>query len=458
MSLLGRIARFFGLSGRASTAEERSATQLGFGAGGYISRYAAPRSKREWAAEWETNAHVRAPFGRVATDSAMVPWRLYRKTKRGKTEVEDHAILDLLANPCPGFTMKKWIELNLLYLDLHGEFFLGVESAENGDPVCLRPIPPHWVTQTPTPSDPFYTVSVPGSVTKKIRPDWVIWHSSARPLNPYGRGAGLAASLDDEVAQLENMAQYNEAFFGNGCTLGQVLGVEGAQDWKKVREQFESRHAGVANSHRLAVIPGKITLSNPLTTHKDLDFNQGVKSQRDFVRQTVGTPPEIHGQTENSNKATAQAAENLHQGYGMRPRLEEFGQALNVYLLPLFAGSDRLFLQYCNPVAKTDEFRLDRVERNTKSGIMTLNEGRHEQDLDPDPNGDVYFVPLNMRVIRKADLGRYAELQLLEAENRAKNPVNNAKNDQKSDNSSQKSLPGYSLDQYIEEVSRVQDF
>lgn len=266
----------------------------------------------------------------------------------------------------------------------------------------------------------------------------------------------MASSLDDEIAQLDNIAQFVEAYFGNGCTLGSVLSVEGLQDPKKVRDQFEARHSGVGNSFRLAVVPGKATLTNVNNAPKDLEINQNVKAKRDTIRQTVGTPPEIHGQTENSNKATAQAAENLHQAYGMRPRLHEICQVFNTYLLPLFPDSARLSLVYCDPVAKTQEFRLDRSERGQKAGFMTLNEARREQDLDSDPNGEVYFIPLNMRVIKRSDLGKFADLQLLEAENRAKSALKPQQSVQNQEQSQvQKQIPGLSLDAYMQEVQNA---
>lgn len=452
-SLIGRVLSWFGFGGRS--ANDKALMEAGFGA---MSRFGSVRKSFEWEREYEQNCHLRAPLSRVATDASLVPWKLYKHQSNGKRKrVTSHKLLDLLAKPCPGKTQMWWMQMLCLYADLDGEWFLGVEVDRDGDPAQLVPIPPSWVIGTPCRANPNYRIRVPGASVLERPAGSVIWHTTPRPADPYGRGVGLASSVDDEVGQLDNMAQYNEGFFGNGCTLGAVLSVENpGSNWERTRDQFTARHAGVANSFRLAVVPGKTSLQSLANTHKDLDFNEGIKTNRDIIRQTVGTPPEIHGQTENSNKATAQAAENLHQAYGILPRLADMCQVFNEFLLPLFEGSEQLELCFENPVKQSEEFRLDRAERLGKSGILTVNEIRQEQGYDPDPNADVYLIPVNMRVIARKDLARFAEAQLQQAEKQAekqqisdKTQQNNAKNQQ--DN--QKSLPGRSLDQYMQEVS-----
>lgn len=410
-----------------SPADMYNAGFANWGVGGF-----SAGKSRQWLIEYEQNCHLRAPFSRVAEDAALIPWKLFKrlKTSDRRKEVRDHAILDLLRNPEPSMTGFYWRQLVRLHLDLQGEFFLWIEfGAVRGYdfpvPVALRVIPPHWVTKVPGFGDPYFHVCLPGRTSLQLSPGEVIWHRRPRPSNPYTRGLGIAPSTDDEVAQLEWMAKFNNSFFRNGATLGTVLGIDDPKaNWDRIRQQFEDRHQGAGQAFRTAVIPGKVSAQNLTTGHKDLDYYEGIKLNRDIVRQTVGTPPEILGHTDNSNKATSTVADHIHQSYGLLPRCVDMDEALNCFLVPLF-GEDGLILESDNPVKETKEFILERADRGLKSGAITINKWRAEWGMDPEPDGDVYLIPKNTRIVAAGDLKRAAEAEqrLLEVPQPGSDPI-----------------------------------
>lgn len=417
---------------------------------------------REWLTEYETNCHLQAPFFRLAEDTALVGFKLYRELANGKRkQVRKHRILKLLKKPSPAMLGTAWKMLLQLYTDLVGEWFLWIQFAPevvDGQvfefPVALHIVPPHWMPQTPKQGEPWFVMQVPGGQRMRLYPHEVIWHKRPRPLNPYGRGLGIAPSLDDEVSQLDWMNKFNDSFFRQGAHLGTVLGVEDMPKelWDRFRQQFEEKHAGASNAFRTAVVSGKVSATNSVAAHKDLDFNEGVKLKRDVVRQTLGTPPEIHGQTENSNKATSDAASNLHQLYGQYPRCVQQEEALNEYLLPLF-GEEDLVLVWDNPVKETEEQRLEKNDRGISRGTITVNDWRQAQGLDPTPDGDVYLIPENVAVVEFGTLIEMAQAALISAQNEAKNGQNQPKNvPEEPPKSSPKALemPGKSLDHYLE--------
>lgn len=415
MSMFSKIRSFFRGKGRTEsvTVTEKQTVDSGdpgdvYSAGfGGFGRQWNRGKERQWLEEFETNCHLRAPFARLAEDSSLIPWKLYREAEDGeRTEIKRHPLLSLLRRPDPTMTGMLWEQTIDLQFDLVGEFFLWIEYefGDHGNPVSLRILPPHWVINTPSRGRVYYDVSIPGAPVMRLKTSEVIWHRRPRPANPYTRGLGIAPSVDDEVCQLDFMGEFNSSFFRNGAQLGTVLGVENlGNQYDRFRKDFEDRHAGRGNAFRTAVVPGKVSVSNLSAAHKDLDFNVGVKQNRDIVRQTVGSPPEIHGQTENSNKATAQAADHLHQSYGLLPRRAMLCQAFQEYLVPLFGEPD-LVLDYENPVKETEEMRLDRVDRAVARGIMTVNQALQALGLDSVPDGDVYLLPVNVRPVAAGGL------------------------------------------------------
>ncbi len=399
----------------------------------------------DWLVEYEKNCHLRAPFERLAVDTSLVPLQLWRRLPKGQCErVYEHPILELLADPAPGMTQMVWRQTIQLQKDISGEWFLWIEFDERGQVRYLHNLPKPWITSTPRVGAVHYTVMVPGYGSEILWPEEVIWHRSARPANPYGRGIGVASSLDDEVSQLTWMAKYNNSFFRNGTMVGSVLAVENAapNSLERMRAEWENRHQGAGNAFRTAVINGKITHSNLSQAHKDLDFNQGIKNGRAVVRETLGTPGEIHGHTDTSNKATSEVADHLHQLYGQYPRCVDFEQALNKYLVPLY-GDKTLFLKHENPVKETAATKIDRVDRAVARGVMTVNQSNVELGLEKTPDGDVYLVPMNVVPIRAGGLLDAAK----QAQETAAAGIRGA--DQPPAPAPAKNMPGKSLDQYL---------
>lgn len=457
---MGILARIQGAV-RALLGREKAASgnpsdvyEAGFGHGLYGRLFDRGLS-RQWLEEFEANCHLRAPFDRLAEGQSLVKFKLVRKLPDGKrVEVREHKILRLLKRPDPTMTGMVWQQTCALQYDLVGEWFLGITLDQEGHPMRLHNIPPHWVTHTPCKDKVYYEVTVPGGTAQRRNVGEIIWHKRARPANPYTRGLGIAPSLDDEVSQLTNMAKFNNAFFRNGAQLGTVLGVEGMkpETWDRFRSDFETRHKGVMNAFQTAVVTGKVTSANSATAHRDLDYNDGVKLKRDVVRQTVGNPPEIHGQTDNSNKATAQAADHLHQSYGLLPRCATWYEALNEYLVPMF-GEEDLELEFENPVKETSEHQLEKADRGLARGALTVNQWLLSQGYDPQPDGDVYYVPKNVTVVKAGELGKAAETSQAQADAaiaRLSQPKPAAQPDAQTEESKAPLLPGRSLDQHLE--------
>jgi SPP1 gp7 family putative phage head morphogenesis protein len=73
-----------------------------------------------------------------------------------------------------------------------------------------------------------------------------------------------------------------------------------------------------------------------------------------------------------------------------------YGQ-LNEFLLPMFAGSENLFLSFSNPVPQDTELDLKTYDSALGKGWMTINEVREEQGLDSvGPDGDVIYLPFSL--------------------------------------------------------------
>lgn len=400
-------------------AAAQSIYEIGFSPLGALGQRLSRSTVQQWFRKFGESAYLHGPVHRVCQDVAMVKWHLYQQLdgKVGpsgppRQELYDHPLLDLWEQPVPrsathpGFTGSQWRYLVQLYLELAGEAFLVVVE-DGSQPVALLPIPPNWVTGIPSGDQSSYRLAIPGTMaSEEIPSSQVIWLKRLDPANPYGRGIGIASTVDDEVSQLEWMNKFNDQFFRNGAHPGAVVGVEGLDERNegRIRAQWNEKQQGFMNAWRTAFVSGKVTFHQLSRSHQDLDFVQGVRLKRDTVAQAWCVPPEILGIVENSNRATAEAADYIHQSKNTLPRMVYQSEVWNRFLVPRYRDR-RLVLDYEHPVRETDEQRLEKADRGLMGGAITVNEWRAAMGYDPlpDEQGNVLYRPLNVEAVNADD-------------------------------------------------------
>lgn len=381
------------------------------------------RNVRKWLETFGRNPRLFQAVNRMSTDVGAVRSRVVFEDppddpSAGLPKRQDvplaHPLRKLWERPHPHFTRGQFTWLGQTWLDIAGEAAFLIDG-DITRPDALWPIPPHWLTRVPTQGEPWYEATFLhqsggqfARVVQRIPPEWVIFLHRPDPLDPFGRGLGPAFTIDDQVTLDEWMAKFNASFFSNGCHPGVILGIEelNEKNIKLIREQFEGKQQGFMNAFRTAILDKVTSIHQVTPTHKDLQFTDGAKYNRDVIWQTYGLPPEVMGAVENSNRATAEAADYIHQSKNILPRTTYLEEAFNQFLVPLY-GDPRLRLVFENPVREADEFRLNRVEKMMVAGTMTVNEARREFNLPPLPPavGDVLYVPANNVIAVDANTG-----------------------------------------------------
>src|SRR5260370_26379125 len=97
--------------------------------------------------------------------------------------------------------------------------------------------------------------------------------------------------------------------------------------------------------------------------------------------------------TSQTNLANLQAAEQQHMAKAINPRLQRRDEKINEQLIPLYDPTGRLFVASEDPVPANRELSAKEQELNLKYGVVTVNEVRGEQGLQPVPWGDAPWPP-----------------------------------------------------------------
>ncbi|HUM44239.1 MAG TPA: phage portal protein, partial [Fervidobacterium sp.] len=260
MGLWDNIKSF--LFGKPKDSDQMSGMFLGM----YPGSNGAPptRGTHELLEAYNTMPWLRAVVDKVSRSVASTGWHLYVVTDNGKAiksanvqhasfetrgrylkqqgavqEITEHPLLDLLNygnSYMTGVTVRQLIQI---YLDLTGEAFLLKERNKAGTPIALWPLPPDWVVSIPTADKPFYRVSYRG-LNEEIPVSEVLWISEPDPVNPYGRGSGMARSLGDELETDEYAAKHTKSWFYNRARPDVIISAEGLtpEDTKRLEQDW----------------------------------------------------------------------------------------------------------------------------------------------------------------------------------------------------------------------------
>jgi hypothetical protein len=208
-------------------------------------------------------------------------------------------------------------------------------------------------------------------------------------VDPYGRGVGPALALADEVITAEAAAKWTAAFFRNGARPDLIMSMKGAQKEQvdRARTEWNNRYQGEALAHQVAFMGGDWNVHEMAVKVKDLALVEVRQQAADAIRELYGVPPELFGQLDSSNRATAQVAKELFAEFVLVPRLEMMKREWEAKLLPLLGYTD-VELEFDSPIPADVERRAELMK--THPHAFTLNEIRREAGLPARAGGDIY--------------------------------------------------------------------
>lgn len=349
---------------------------------------------------FKQNGTVNSNVSLLASSVAAPAWKLFRvpqadgrvryttsdKGSDQRTEVVQHAALNLLNNPAPivvnGVQLPAWtrfglMELSGIWLETTGKSFWVVDwGAGNSSPVPLGlwPVRPDRVRPVPS-RDSFlagYVYTAPGGTEQiPLLPTDVIYCRYPDPEDLYG-GAGPIGSVLTDVEAAGYAAQWNRNYFVNSAEPGGVIQVDHEMDddeFNALSNRWREAHRGVARAHRVAVLEGGQTWVPNAHSMRDMDFAGLRMVSRDIIREALGMHKVMTGVTDDVNRANAQTGEEVFASWKVSPRLDRWKDVFNSQLLPLFGATGQgVEWDYVYPTPQNRE--QDALELTSKSNAV----------------------------------------------------------------------------------------
>jgi len=344
---------------------------------------------------------VSTVFGcvRVLSESVgMLPCKLYEQVDGLRKSSSDHKLYKILTTaPNNYMTAQEFWELLIACLCLRGNFY-AYKVTSFGDIHELLPIDPSAVTAKLVDYKAVYEVTWKDG-SKEVLDQSKIWHvrtltlDGLNGLNPiaYAREA-ISLSLATE--------EHGARLFKNGAVTSGVLSTEqklSDDAFNRLSDQFQKNHEGLTNAHKPMVLEMGLDWKPISLNQEDSQFLETRKFQRDEICAIYRVPPHL---VANLDKASFNNIENLGLGfvnYSLIPYLTRIESRINIGLVQEKERGQYYAKFNTGALLRGDlQSRYESYGTGINWGILSPNDCRELEDLNPRVGGDIYLTPLNM--------------------------------------------------------------
>ena len=336
----------------------------------------------------------------IAESIAQLPIHVYRKGPDGaKQRLTGIPLADILgAAPNSWQTGFEYFEFALAALCLRGNHFAFKSLSSRGQLLELIPLVPGSVTVNRSGYDLSYTVRFEDNTTDTL-PQEKIHHVRGLSLDgftgispiAYQRnaiGLGIAA---------ENHGGY---MFRNGAKPAGILvhpGTLSDEAYARIKKSWQETHGGERQGGTAVLEEGlgfkEISMSN-----EDAQFLETRQFQRTEICSIFRVPPHMIGDLSKSSfsNITQQSLEMVK--YTFLPWCRRLETAMNRDLLSPQDRQRGLYVQFLlDGLERADiETRYKVYNIGVNTGMLSPNDCRGKENMNPRPGGDLYLVPLNM--------------------------------------------------------------
>lgn len=317
----------------------------------------------------------------LAEATAAVDWKLYRTHDgRGRIgdeeprEVTDHLALRVWNQPNAFMSRQEFVETVQQHVDLVGEGWgvLGFYDEGRTMPREIWPARPDLMNVVPDPEEFIsgYWYATPDGEQMPLTTDEVLRIKLPNPRDPF-RGMGPVQSLMADLDGIRYSAEWNRNFFLNSAEPGGIIEFEknlSDPDFHKLQRRWNEQHRGVSKAHRVAILENGKWVSNSFS-QKDMQFVELQDVSRDKVREAYRVHKHMLGQSDDVNRANADAADYTFAKRLIVGRLERWRGMLNTQFLPRFGATGQgVHFDYCNPVPEDQE--LENSTLTAKAGAF----------------------------------------------------------------------------------------
>lgn len=362
---------------------------------------------------YQKSVVVYSAIGKITKACSGIPFALYSGPRNNSKELLEHPLLKLLARPNPLQAQSAFIESVVGFYLLDGNSYIEsnkgatVDRADTKAPALeLWPARPDKMKIVGGPKGyPRAYQFSSGGITQEWPVDLVNMKSQIlhwKTFHPTNDWYGMSPLEAAMTALDQNNAgqRWNLSLLQNSATPSGVLqmkltdanprGELTAEQYARLKNEFESSYIGARNAGKPLVVEGGLTWSAMSLSPKEMDFLKGKEVSATDLCIAFGVPPEIMGLGEKTFNNYREARCAFYEET-ILPTMDALLNELNHWLVPTFG--EQLFLDY-----DKDEIEALAYKRETKftsvggANFLTINEKREAVGYEPKENWDVFLI------------------------------------------------------------------
>ena len=339
---------------------------------------------------------------RVISESvASLPLEIYKKNKDGTKSIQTkHPLYNLLHstpnNLMTSFSFRDTIQTQLL---LYGNAFVHIERNKAERPISLNILDPKKIQIKIVHGELYYHVQQGGGNQDKVYNQEEVLHLLGMSHN------GLVGKSPIECAR-ENLGlsmaslEYGAAFFGNGASLSGVLEHPNSlskEASERLAYSWNQKFQGPQQAHKTAVLEEGMKYKELGIPPAQAQFLETRRFQTEEIARNFRCPPHMIGDLSRASFSNIEQQSIDFVVHTLRPWLVRWEQELN---RKLFKESEKgkFFFKYTiEGLLRGDtKTRSDFYKDLFNIGVLSPNDIRQLENLNPVDGGDTYYVPLNL--------------------------------------------------------------
>ena len=342
-------------------------------------------------------AAVHACVRVLSEDISSLPLHLYQRNENGgKERLRSHPLYEILHDrPNPEMTAVIFKQAMMVNLLLTGNAYAFIEFDRAGQVMGLWPILSDGVQPYRSESGLIrYRAGKADLASSEVLHIPGMSFDGLLGMSPIGYaresiGLGIAAE------------QFGSKFFRNGTHLGGIIedpGVMGNEQFERARSQFSTLFKGLQNSHGVAILEKGAKFHAIGIPPEDAQFLETRKFQRSEIAAIYRVPPHLIGDLERATFSNIEHQDLAYLQRSLLPWLVRIEQAMQTKLLTKDERRRLLIEHDTGSFLRGDtQSRMQAYSTAIQSGIMSPNEARMKENMNPVQGGDVILLPLNMR-------------------------------------------------------------
>jgi HK97 family phage portal protein len=342
----------------------------------------------------------------LAETIASLPLPVFRRRgARGKDIARDHPLYSILHDrPNPEMSSFTFRETLQGHLSLWGNAYAEIETAKSGRVLALWPLRPDVTTPVRLPNgERIFKTKINGE-TQELPADRVLHVPGMgfdglvgySPIALSRQAIGLALATEE----------FGAKFFGNGTRPGGVLTHPARlskEAKERLKEGWQAAYGGLTNAQRVAVLEEGVTWQALGVPPDEAQFLETRKFQTTEIARIFRVPPHMLADLERATFSNIEHQSIEFVVHTIRPWLVRWEQVMN---WSLFSERDQ-----GNAFA---EFQVEGLLRGDSAqrasfysalfnmGVLSPNDIRERENMNPVEGGDVRLVPLNMTTLENA--------------------------------------------------------